>query len=281
MKPKATIMIPVYNSEEFIGKTLESAINQNCEDSYEILVINDGSTDDTRGKIEWYQKNDKRIKLTNQKNGGIGKARNFLLDNSQGRYLLGLDGDDTLESGALEEVIRTFEKNPSFGMIYTDQREIDKNGNETGTRKRESCHNYFNDLMYHCHFPGHLRAFNKNFLRGIRFDDSFKTAEDWDFLLKVIQKTKIAHIPKLLYNYRINNSGISITNGNETVEKSKELLFNFLTKNKFYDGEKLEVVPVEAKKNIVYYDHKVRGESVLDKKCKAKKVLERYLREGY
>ena len=281
MKPKATIMVSVYNAEEFIGGALESAINQSYSGPYEVLVINDGSTDDTRGKIQWYKKRDDKIRLINQENVGIGRSRNSLLNNSRGEYLLGLDGDDVLESEALEKVVETFERNPSFGMIYTNQREIDKKGDEIGRREREVCHSYFNDLVYHCHFPGHLRAFSKNSLDGVRFNDEFKTAEDWDFLLKVIQKTKVLHIPETLYSYRINNSGLSIMKGNETVEKSMELLSEFLTNNNFYGGRKLEIVPMEARKNIIYYDHKVDGKSVLDEKPEAKKALERYLREGY
>ena len=273
---EATIMIPAYNAEGFLPQALDSALDQTYHKPYEVLVVNDGSKDDTQGVLEFYAKKDLNLKFFNQKNKGIGATRERLVRESQGKILLGLDADDKLNFNALEKVVGFFDANPKAGFVYTNQQEIDEKGNVLGERKRESCHQFFNDLIYYCHFPGHLRSFRKEMIQNFSFDSDLKTAEDWDFLLKILPFVEIGHLPETLYSYRINQDGISIGMGNKTINVSVALLKRFIKERKFYEQSDFKIVPIDVGGHIIYYDHFVDGKSTM--KLEARKVLERYLR---
>ena len=99
--PKISIIVPMYNSEKYIKKCLESILNQTYED-FEVLLVNDGSTDKTESIVNRY--NDKRIKYIKNKKSGIGKTRNLGIDKSKGEYLMFVDSDDYLDKSAVEKL---------------------------------------------------------------------------------------------------------------------------------------------------------------------------------
>lgn len=124
-KGLVSIIIPAYNLEQFIGKTLDSVINQNYR-NIEIIVINDGSNDRTQAVIEEYEKKDLRIKGLHQLNGGAAKARNYGIKESQGEFITFLDGDDLLSNDAISANIGYLNNDldldwVSFPIIRVDQ----------------------------------------------------------------------------------------------------------------------------------------------------------------
>lgn len=104
-----SIIIPVYNNEEYIDVCLESVCNQTFK-NLEIIVINDGSTDSSLEIINRYSEKDSRILVINQKNQGVSSARNCGLDIAKGDYLLFLDGDDWIENNCCEYALREVEE---------------------------------------------------------------------------------------------------------------------------------------------------------------------------
>ena len=106
---KVSIIVPVYNLEKYISKTLDSLLNIKCSLDYEIIVINDGSTDKSEEIISRYQKNNECIKLFTIENKGVSNARNFGISCANGKYITFVDGDDTVENGdeeyTLEELV--------------------------------------------------------------------------------------------------------------------------------------------------------------------------------
>lgn len=96
-----SIIVPVYNKEDYIEKTIQSVINQSNPD-WELLLIDDGSTDNSTAICEQYSANDKRVILLKKENGGVSSARNFGLDNACGEFVMFLDADDTLDSNAVQ-----------------------------------------------------------------------------------------------------------------------------------------------------------------------------------
>lgn len=107
--PLLSIVIPVYNKEKYIAETLESVINQTFKDS-EIIIINDGSKDNSLTICEEYAKKCDRIRIISQENAGVSAARNLGISESQGKYLVIVDADDTIESNMHEILISTAEK---------------------------------------------------------------------------------------------------------------------------------------------------------------------------
>lgn len=108
--PLITIVIPVYNKEEYVNKTIESVVNQSYK-QLELIIINDGSTDNS-GKIirEWSEK-DKRIILINQENKGVSETRNSGIDMANGKYIFFLDADDEIKENAIYNLILKAEIN--------------------------------------------------------------------------------------------------------------------------------------------------------------------------
>ena len=103
MCTKISVIIPVYNVEEYLEQCLDSVINQPLED-IEVICINDGSTDNSLEILEEYAKKDYRIKIINKKNEGIGVARNIGIDHAKGKYIIFLDSDDWLKNNAFKNL---------------------------------------------------------------------------------------------------------------------------------------------------------------------------------
>ena len=99
--PKFSIIIPVYNVEEYLEECLESIINQSFKD-FEVICVNDGSTDNSLEILQKYAENDERFKVLNQENQGQGVARNNALNIANGEYILFVDPDDFIELNMLE-----------------------------------------------------------------------------------------------------------------------------------------------------------------------------------
>ena len=95
--PEISIIVPIYNREERISKCIESILNQTYKD-FELILVNDGSTDNSYDICKKYEKADKRVRLFNRKNSGVSASRNFGIKQSQGKYVMFCDSDDTVDS---------------------------------------------------------------------------------------------------------------------------------------------------------------------------------------
>lgn len=131
MKPKVSIIVPVYNVEQYLSRCLDSIINQTFQ-NLEIICINDGSTDHSLQILEQYKEKDSRINVVNKENEGISKARNLGIKKATGEYLTFVDSDDWLELNFIEVLYeKALETNcdlvlSSYVRSYPD-RELNKN----------------------------------------------------------------------------------------------------------------------------------------------------------
>ena len=121
-----TIIIAAYNVEKYIEKCLTSLVNQTYK-NLEILVVNDGSTDNTKKLIEKYEKEYENLKLLNKENGGLSSARNFGLKNTKTKYVTFVDGDDYLELSTYELIMKKIEEEKAdlgifnFKKVYSQK----------------------------------------------------------------------------------------------------------------------------------------------------------------
>lgn len=119
--PKVSIIIAAYNSEKFIRKTLESFQKDKFKD-FEIIVVNDASTDNTKKIVKEISEKDSRIKLVDLKeNSGSANARDTGIKNAKGEYICYFDSDDLHVPGRFEKQISFLERNPEVGFVYSDQ----------------------------------------------------------------------------------------------------------------------------------------------------------------
>lgn len=117
MAPKVSFIIPAYNIEDYIGKCLDSILAQTYQD-YEIIVINDGSSDNTPELLEEYADKDERIHVLHKMNKGVSAARNDGIKRARGKYILFWDGDDFAEKETCEELVNIMESNNVDTVVY-------------------------------------------------------------------------------------------------------------------------------------------------------------------
>lgn len=108
-KPQFSIIIPVYNGEKFLNRCILSVLNQNY-DNYEVIFVNDGSTDNSAKLCDDWSQKDSRIKVVHQKNAGLPRAREVGVINANGEYIMFIDVDDWIANGTLQDVYETARK---------------------------------------------------------------------------------------------------------------------------------------------------------------------------
>ena len=119
MKSKITVVIPIYNSEASLQRCIESVLNQKYN-NFELLLIDDGSTD-TSGKIcDSYVAKDSRVKVFHKKNGGVSSARNLGLENSRGEWITFVDADDWIKTEYLEHLVSHIQENVDLVISYSE-----------------------------------------------------------------------------------------------------------------------------------------------------------------
>lgn len=189
---KFSIIIPCYNVEKYIERTILSVLNQSYK-NFEILLINDGSNDNTLNIIENFQKKDLRIKIFSQENKGVSATRNKGVKESKGEYILFLDGDDLIENNLLEEArVKIIENNVevfSFGyeVYWLKRKKIYRNMNLR--KKILSSHSFLKLFLQHrinqsiCSF-----IVKKDLIKDLDFKENLTTGEDLDFQLRLLLK---------------------------------------------------------------------------------------------
>lgn len=126
MIKKASIIIPIYNSEKYLENCIESVLNQ-TEQNYELILINDGSKDSSEEIMTKYKnKYPDKIKIFSQENKGIGRTRNRGIEEAEGKYIFFIDNDDTIKEDYLETFINEAEKN-DFDMVLGGFETVDEN----------------------------------------------------------------------------------------------------------------------------------------------------------
>lgn len=224
MTPRASFVIPAYNADRWISKTLWSCRNQIIK-QIEILVINDGSTDGTGEILAWHAKEDKRIRVFNQENNGRSAARNFGNDQAQSDLILVLDSDDLATRNRVKDTLAAFElKKPDF--LYGSFFSIDAMGT---TRGKIVCGPFDpelakkNKLNYICHSTV---AYTKKLTEKIRYEEGVYTTlglDDWRFQWEVYNKGyKIQHCRNPLCYYRETVSGTMATRDPKAVAEAKD-----------------------------------------------------------
>ena len=213
MKPKASIIVPIYNTAKYLPQCLNSIINQ-AQHNLEIILVDDGSTDDSGRIADKYAKIDQRIKVIHQKNQGQSAARNIGIAKASGEFISFIDSDDYIKPNFIKTLLELYTGNTSIticGYHYKRLKDqTSKNVYNTPLkprRRHESIKAYILKLLVK---DGRLYACtNKLFQADIikdhhlLFDTSLNFAEDTKFTLYYLKyaKGEIAHTPDPLYVY--------------------------------------------------------------------------------
>ena len=122
-QPLVSVIMPAYNCESFLSESIESVISQSYK-NWELLIVNDGSTDCTSKIIDDYSENDPRIKGFHRKNEGVSVARNYALNQISGDYVTFIDSDDVYHSNRLKRMLQVFEQHMNCDIVFSRHKEF-------------------------------------------------------------------------------------------------------------------------------------------------------------
>lgn len=205
-EPLVSIITPLYNSEKYIGETIESVLNQTYK-NWEMLIIDDCSKDNGVKIVNNYILKDKRIKLfRNEKNEGVSFSRNRAIDLSQGKYIAFLDSDDLWKKEKLEKQISFMEKN-NIDLSYTGYEKINTDGSLRGEIKVPKKIDY-KELLKNCLINCISGVYRKKKFEVFRFKKT--KVEDYVFWLEIFKQIDYAYgIQESLAYYRVSNNSRS------------------------------------------------------------------------
>lgn len=219
--PKVSVVIPLYQTERYIGAAVSSVLAQTFGD-FEVIVVDDGSSD--RGPQLARATGDARVRVVSQENRGLAGARNTGIREAKGRYVGLLDADDLWHPGKLEALVARLDAEPDAGIAFCASRFVDDDGNPIGLiqrpqRRTSAAHDVF------CRNPvgnGSAPVIRRETLDEIAFDDarfgrtcwfdeSFRQSEDIECWTRIAALTKwrFVFVDAVLTDYRVNSTGLS------------------------------------------------------------------------
>ncbi len=208
--PKVSIIIPVYNGANFLKKAIDSALNQTYK-NIEIIVVNDGSTDENKTE-DIILKYGAKIKYFKKKNGGVSSALNLGIKNMTGEYFSWLSHDDMYYSHKIEEQIKFINENNLKGkdvILYSDYSIIDENDNITAICKKN--HKEIEQKPEYTLLRGNLNGITilipkRAFDDFGYFDENLMCAQDYDMWKKMMKKYKFIHQESVLSMTRVHEN---------------------------------------------------------------------------
>ena len=269
---KISIIVPIYNVESYLEQCLNSIINQTYK-NLEIILINDGSTDNSGKICDLYAKKDSRITVIHKKNGGLSDARNTGLSIATGEYIAFIDSDDFIELNMYQVLYRN-------AIMYNADivwcNYYDFSNNSRSCPNIISKNNIYNldsnpetfakDLLYMYKMDAHVwcRLYKKSLFNSLKFPFN-KTFEDIFILLPLLfSAKKIICITDTLYNYRVRNNSIVDICFNH---KKKNILIDFIESNLVMAFDYKIKFPLLTESNLLIFD-KIRLASKIVIKAK-------------
>jgi glycosyltransferase involved in cell wall biosynthesis len=209
MTPKVSVVMSVYNDESYIREAVESILNQSFKD-FELIIINDGSTDRTREILSSYT--DERIRLFDQENRGLTISLNRGLSLSNGSYIARMDGDDISEPERFAEEVRFLEQNKKIGLVGTYAYRIDEQGRIVSLSKyKTTTEEIREDLRVDCSFCHSSVMFRKICTEEVgMYREKVGPSEDYDLWFRIAERFDVANLPVPLQKFRINSQGVTV-----------------------------------------------------------------------
>lgn len=244
--PKISVILPVYNAEKYIREAIDSILNQTYRD-FELIIINDGSSDGSRNIISGYT--DKRIVFLEQSNIGLAATLNSGIDLARGEYIARQDNDDISLPPRLEKQLQFMEANKEIALCGTCAEIIDQNGQPTGRHHKHSSN------------PVHLKfalLFNNPFVHSSVFFRKEITGrvgnyntdpgifEDYNLWSRIARVVKISNLDECLLKYREVPSGMSKTSVDYDEKVKRQSIENISYYCDNISAEKLEMFETPA-----------------------------------
>lgn len=217
---KVSVVVPVYNVEDYLEKCLDSLINQTLKD-IEIICVNDGSTDNSKEILEKYAKNDLRIRVITQDNAGLSVARNTGIKEALGEYIAFLDSDDYVDYDFYEKLYEAALGNQADISIGCIVRENNKKKKYLVKYSKQENYETIKEKYKAAHVPEYCFVWNKIYSSKIfrELNIEFiigRTYEDMPFTSDVLEcASKVVTVPNTYYHYIIRENSIIKTDSDK------------------------------------------------------------------
>lgn len=266
--PKISVIIPVFNTGDYLYESLDSVINQSFKD-IEIICVNDGSTDNSLSILEEYQKKDERVSVFSQSNKGQSAARNVAIENARGEYIYFFDSDDILMPGALDTLYHTATER-KLDLLLFDGNSFFEDEEMEETHSHYLTH-YIRNKSYPDTYRGGvlyaemvanadykvspcLQFIKSDYLKatGVRFYEGIIYEDNLFALQMILFANRVAHIPAQLFNRRV-RSGSTMTS-RPSFRNFRAYFICLLQMNLFiYENNFSEEVVATAHKQFNYF----------------------------
>ena len=207
MEPLISVIIPVYNVEKYLNKCITSVVEQTYK-NLEIIIVDDGSTDQSPEICDEWKKRDSRIQVVHSSNGGAGKARNTALDMATGDYVTFVDSDDYIAPQMYQVLLEQFYDGIgivecNYSMVYDDSEKFKEE------RKIYKIHTYSAMQAMHENINDHIfrqliwnKMYRKDVIKGIYFPTGNKIDDEFWTYQAIGNASKLIYINQKLYAYR-------------------------------------------------------------------------------
>lgn len=232
MKVFFSVVLPTFNRSNFITGAINSLLNQTYDD-WELIIVDDGSTDNTKKVVEQFSKKDSRIKYHYQKNSERSAARNNGINKTKGNYICFIDSDDLYEEGYLNALHKFIQKNESKkGMFFCNVSRL-----ENGVKEKvphEALENYANEIEYillskETVIPARV-CIHEEILKFNQFDETLNVSEDAELFTRILAKYPMIQFNYYGAIYNIHRDNTTNLKNNPFLGQLKSL--NKITRNK-------------------------------------------------
>ncbi len=227
MRNLISIVLPVYNGEERISRSIDSVINQTY-DNWELIIVNDGSTDNTPDIIRQYaEKYDHIIIINNEENKKLPMSLNTGFASASGVYYTWTSDDNIYHPDALLHMAEILDNHSDIDMVYADNTVIDANGSYIEESKKEEP-----DELRFRSIIGACFLYRSSLAQEVgEYDPDLFLAEDYDFFLRCYKTGSLYHLNKNLYDYCLHEKSLTGTRLNDILTQSYRVLdkhFDFI-----------------------------------------------------
>jgi sialic acid synthase SpsE/spore coat polysaccharide biosynthesis protein SpsF (cytidylyltransferase family) len=257
--PLVTVYITNFNYSSYIEQAVESVLNQKYQD-FELIIIDDGSTDNSKEIIENYKSHPK-INIIFQKNKGLNVTNNIAIRMSKGKYIVRLDADDYFDSNALLLMVQELESNDKVGLVFSDYYLIDKKGEIITEEKR---HNFSKVSLLDQPAHGACTMIRKSFLKELGgYSNNFSCQDGYELWIKMINYKSVSNINLPLFYYR--KHGENLTENKERLYRTRhEIIKKYLKPKKILKKRHLAIIPIRDNDLDTYLLSPFLGSTLID-----------------
>ncbi len=220
--PKVSVILPVYNANRYLRRAIESILDQSYQ-NLEVIIIDDGSTDDSFKIIKHYADNDQRIIAITRDNLGLTHTLNEGLSIAEGIYVARMDSDDIAYSNRIEKQVRYLQKHPKVKLVGSSYLMINEHSLPIDYVNTPTNHDTITSMLLDgsCPISHPTVLFCREAIHAVgAYRKGYESAEDLELWLRLTETSEVSNLPDILMKYRIHPKSISASNQDQQISNT-------------------------------------------------------------